>query len=83
MYKLIQLLSGSMSLTTVLLVVHATTIVLAQSGLTSMVTAPGAPRNAAYAGYPYPQNISEVPSARWIWDGPGNVNGCYMDITVE
>ena len=62
---------------------QASVVVLAQSGLSSIIAAPGVPRYAAYAAHIYPRNLSAVPSARWIWDGPGNVNGCYMDITVE
>jgi hypothetical protein len=58
-------------------------IVLAQSGLKSIISSPGDPRYATYTANVYSQSISEVPSARWIWDGPGNTATCYMNITVE
>lgn len=61
----------------------STVSVLAQSGLTTVITAPGLPRYAEYAAYNYPINISAVPTARWIWDGPGNTIDCKMNITVK
>jgi hypothetical protein len=60
----------------------AGTIVLAESGLNSIVSEPGPPRNAAYQNYVYPHSLSAVPSARWIWDGPGTTADCNMNITV-
>lgn len=57
-------------------------VVLAQSGLKSVISEPGPPRYAEYNLYPYPHNLSAVPSARWIWDGPGTTADCNMNITV-
>jgi hypothetical protein len=62
---------------------YASVVVLAKSGLNSIISSPGIPRPAAYASYTYPFNITDVPSARWIWDGPGNTTTCNMNITVE
>jgi hypothetical protein len=58
-------------------------VVLAQSGLNSIIAEPGGPRYAEYAAKVYTRNLTDVPSARWIWDGPGNTSTCNMNITVQ
>jgi hypothetical protein len=58
-------------------------VIIAQSGLNSIIASPGTPRPAAYVNYNYPFSISQVPSARWIWDGTGDTPTCNMNITVE
>jgi hypothetical protein len=63
--------------------VHAGAIVLAQSGLNSIIADPGPSHPAAYSYYNYPHHVDAVPSARWIWDGPGDSANCSMDITVQ
>lgn len=64
-------------------VIKASTVVLAESGLGTIITSPGSPRNATYVAYVYSHNITASPSARWIWDGPGNNAGCNPNITIE
>jgi hypothetical protein len=61
---------------------YGSVVVLAKSGLHSIITAPGDPRPATYALSPFPA-MPGVPSASWIWDGPGNTATCNMNITVE
>lgn len=63
--------------------VEAGVVVLAQSSLKSIIAAPGTPRPASFVNRVYPQNLTEVPSARWIWDGTGDTATCNMNITVE
>jgi hypothetical protein len=47
----------------------STTIVLAQSGLNSVVIAPGSPRPASYTNNSYSTQLTNDPSAKGIWDG--------------
>ena len=83
MITFIPLLASTRLSNVVLGCLRAGTVVLAQSSLSSIISAPGPPRYAAYAAQVYPQNLTAVPSARWIWDGPGDTANCNMNITVE
>ena len=80
--KVILLMLGTAKGYWIVCTATAGTIVLAESGLNSIVSEPGPPRNAAYQNYVYPHSLSAVPSARWIWDGPGTTADCNMNITV-
>jgi hypothetical protein len=63
--------------------VHATTVVLDQSGLNSLMTAPGSNRHASLISDSYPHGLSTVPSAQWIWDVDNSLPTCNMNITVQ
>ena len=39
--------------------------------------------NATLSSYRYTKNLSAVPTAKWIWDGPANTSDCSMSISVE
>lgn len=67
---------------TAIYVVTSSTVVLTNSGLHTMVVAPGSPRNATFVTKSYSQKLSAAPSAKWIWDGPGNNADCEPIITV-
>lgn len=83
MLVIVQLLVGKLSTKSAISFVRTNPIVLAKSGLSTLLIAPGVPRYATYAATAYKQNLSVVPEARWVWDGPGNNAGCTMRITVE
>lgn len=59
------------------------TSLLAVSGTDTTVAAPGSPRNATTQTLSYAYGaISDIPSAKWVWDGPGDAFGCYLNIMV-
>jgi hypothetical protein len=58
-------------------------IIYVQSGLNSVVIAPGSPRPASYTNNLYSTQLTNDPSPKCIWDGDDLTAACDMSVTVQ